>query len=34
MNWDLYSALFNQGGLMMYPIGVYSVMALAIAIER
>ena len=34
MNWDLYSALFNQGGLMMYPIGVCSVTALSIAIER
>lgn len=34
MNWDLYSALFEQGGLMMYPIGLASVMALSIAIER
>ena len=34
MNWDLYSALFNQGGLMMYPIGLCSVTALSIAIER
>jgi biopolymer transport protein ExbB len=34
MNWDLYSALFDQGGLMMYPIGFASVMALSIAIER
>jgi biopolymer transport protein ExbB len=34
MNWDLYSALFDQGGLMMYPIGLASVMALSIAIER
>ena len=34
MNWDLYSALFSQGGLMMYPIVVCSVMALSIAIER
>ena len=28
MNWDLYSALFDQGGLMMYPIVLCSVMAL------
>ena len=34
MNWDLYSALFDQGWLMMYPIGLASVMALSIAIER
>ncbi len=34
MNWDLYSALFSQGGLMMYPIAICSVMALSIAIER
>jgi len=34
MNWDLYSALFAQGGLMMYPIALCSVMALSIAIER
>ncbi len=34
MNWDLYSALFDQGGLMMYPIVLCSVMALSIALER
>lgn len=34
MNWDLYTALFNQGGLMMYPIAICSIMALSIAIER